>query len=90
MSGTILGWDADIGSVIYRHATPTEYAKGRHAPINAIQPRCQQTIARHTVCYSRSENSKADVHKPVRTRSGFDPVDAIRGRLTGPAKSPWR
>jgi hypothetical protein len=90
MPGTILGWDADIGSVISRHATPTEYAKGRHAPINAIQPRYQQTIARHTFGYPRPENSKADLHKLVHTRAGFDPVDAIRGRLTGPAKSPWR
>ena len=89
-SGTILGWDADIGLVISRRATPTEYAKGRHALINAIQPRYQQTIARHTFCYTRPGNSKSDLRTLVRTRSGFDPVDAIRDRLTGPAENPWR
>jgi len=89
-SGAILAWDADIGSVTSRHATPTEYAKGRHAPISAIQTRYQQTIARHTLCYTRPGNSKSDLHKLVRTRAAFNPVDAIRDRLTSPAKNPWR
>lgn len=89
-SGTILGWDADIGSVISWHATPTEYAKGRHAPISAIQACYQQTIARHTFCCTRPGDSKSDLHKLVRTRAAFNPVGAIRVRLTSPAKNPWR
>jgi hypothetical protein len=84
-SGTILGWDADIGSVVSRHATPTEYAKGRHALISATRARFQQTIARHTFCYTRPGNSKSDLHKLVRTRAEFDPVGAILGRLTSQA-----
>jgi hypothetical protein len=83
-SGTILGWDADIGSVISRHATSTGYAKGRNALINAIQARYQQTIARHTFCYTRPGNSKSDLHELVRTRAAFNPVGAIRARLTSP------
>ena len=89
-SGTIHGWDADIGSVISWQTTPTEYAKGRHAPISAIQARYQQTIARHTFCYTRPGNAKSDLHKLVRTRAAFNPVDAIGDRLTSPAKNPWR
>ena len=89
-SGTILGWDADIGLVISRRATPTEYAKGRHALINAIQPRYQQTIARHTFCYTRLGNSKSDLHTLVRTRAEIPAVDAIRDRLISPAENPWR
>jgi hypothetical protein len=89
-SGTIPGWDADIGSVISWHATPTEYAKGRHARISAIQARYQQTIARHTFCYTRPAKPKSDLHKLVRTRAALNPVDAIRDRLASPAKNPWR
>jgi hypothetical protein len=84
-SGTILGWDADIGSVVSWHATPTEYAKGRHALMSAIQARYQQTIARHTFCYTRPGKPKSDLHKLVRTRAEFDPVGAMRDRLTSPA-----
>jgi hypothetical protein len=89
-SGTIFGWDADIGSVISWHATPTECAKCQQALITAIQARYQQTIARHTFCYTRPGNAKSDLHKLVRARAEFNPVDAIRDRLTSPAKNPWR
>jgi hypothetical protein len=84
-SGTILGWDADIGSIISWHATATGYAKGRHAPITAIHARYQQTIARLNPCYTRPGNAKSDLHKLVRTRAALNPVDAIRDRLTSQA-----
>jgi hypothetical protein len=69
-AGAIDGWDPRIGSAISRHATPTEYAKCRQAPITAIQGGYQQTQDPRGFC----ELARA-----------FNPVGTIRGRLTSQA-----
>jgi hypothetical protein len=72
-AGAIHGWDPRIGSAISRHATPTEYAKCRQALITAIQARYQQT---------RDARVFGELAGGL---SAFNPVGAIRGRLTSQA-----
>jgi hypothetical protein len=72
-AGAIHEWDPRIGKAISRHATPTEYAKCRQAPITAIQARYQQTQDPRVFC------------EFAHGLSAFNPVGAIRDRLTSQA-----
>ena len=70
MAGAIHGWDPRIGPAISRHATPAEYVKCRQASLTAIQACYQQTRVRRVF------------RELARRLSAFNPVGAIRGRLT--------